>query len=115
MNSEQTCGREFVMLRALIACCIVIAITGCGGGAPTINGDATAPQIEQDYVIGPGDQLEVFVWGHEDLSTQVQVRPDGEMSTPLVEDLRAAGKTPTELARTVETALSDYVRSPTVT
>jgi len=43
------------------------------------------------------------------------VRPDGNISTPLVEDLQAAGRTPTELARAIETALSDYVRSPTVT
>jgi len=66
-------------------------------------------------VIGAGDSLQVFVWGHNDLSTTVQVRPDGAISTPLVEDLRAAGKTPTELARAVEIALSDFVRTPTVT
>ncbi len=67
------------------------------------------------YVIGPGDGLEVFVWGHDDLSTEVSVRPDGNISTPLVEDMRASGRTPTELARAIEEALSEYVRSPTVT
>ena len=73
-------------------------------------------QAESDsYVIGAGDGLEVFVWGHEDLSTNVQVRPDGAISTPLVEDMRAAGKTPTELARAIEAQLLEYVRSPTVT
>ena len=57
----------------------------------------------------------MFVWDHEDLSTTVQVRPDGRISTPLVEDLQASGKTPTDLARDIEVVLSEYVRSPVVT
>jgi polysaccharide export outer membrane protein len=96
---------------------ILVMLAGCGGGGSTIRGsDAAAQQTESDdYVIGAGDGLQVFVWGHDDLSTVVQVRPDGKISTPLVEDLQAAGRTPTELARDIETALSEYVRSPTVT
>ncbi|MEX2123370.1 MAG: XrtA/PEP-CTERM system exopolysaccharide export protein [Woeseia sp.] len=68
-----------------------------------------------EYRIGPGDSLQIFVWDHEDLSTSVQVRPDGMISTPLVEDLQAADKSATELARDIETVLSEYVRSPVVT
>ncbi len=68
-----------------------------------------------EYRIGPGDSVQIFVWDHPDLSLDVEVRPDGEISTPLVEDLQAAGKTPTELARDIETVLSEYVRSPVVT
>lgn len=68
-----------------------------------------------EYTIGPGDALQIFVWDHDDLSTAVQVRPDGKISTPLVEDLQAAGKTSTELARDIEGVLSEYVRSPVVT
>lgn len=68
-----------------------------------------------EYQIGPGDSLQIFVWDHEDLSTSVQVRPDGKISTPLVEDMQAAGKTATELARDIEVVLSEYVRSPVVT
>jgi polysaccharide export outer membrane protein len=67
------------------------------------------------YVIGPGDTLNVFVWGDSELSTQVAVRPDGMITTPLVEDLPASGKTPTELARTLEAKLSRFVKSPKVT
>jgi polysaccharide biosynthesis/export protein len=55
------------------------------------------------------------VWDHEDLSTTVAVRPDGRISTPLVEDLQAAGKTPTTLGRDIEWVLAEYVRSPVVT
>lgn len=77
-----------------------------GGGA-----DATSPL----YVIGPGDSLHVFVWGDNELSTEVVVRPDGLITTPLVEDLPASGKTPTELARTLEERLSRFVKNPKVT
>jgi polysaccharide export outer membrane protein len=67
-----------------------------------------------DYLIGAGDTLQVFVWRQPDLSTTVPVRPDGRISTPLIEDLVAAGKTPTQLSREIEQALSEYVRSPEV-
>jgi polysaccharide export outer membrane protein len=66
------------------------------------------------YIIGPGDTLQVFVWRNPELSTTVPVRPDGKISTPLVEDMVAVGKTPSELARDVERVLGEYVRSPQV-
>lgn len=66
------------------------------------------------YIIGPGDALQVFVWRNPELSTTVPVRPDGKISTPLVEDMVAVGKTPSELARDVERVLGEYVRSPQV-
>jgi polysaccharide biosynthesis/export protein len=68
-----------------------------------------------EYQIGPGDNLSVFVWRQEELSTVVPVRPDGMISTPLVEDMKAVGKTPTQLARDIEKVLSEYIRSPQVT
>lgn len=66
------------------------------------------------YIIGPGDTLQVFVWRNPDLTITVPVRPDGKISTPLVEDMPAVGKTPTQLARDVEKVLAEYVRSPEV-
>jgi len=91
-------------------------LSACGGSMPSMSPEAAAEaSADSEYVIGAGDGLQVFVWGHEDLSTSVQVRPDGAISTPLVEDLRAAGRTPTQLARAIEEVLSEYVRSPTVT
>jgi polysaccharide export outer membrane protein len=78
--------------------------------APLVATPASAP----DYVIGPGDSLQVYVWQNPDLSVTVPVRQDGKVSTPLVEDMQAAGKTASALARDIESVLSEYVRSPKV-
>jgi polysaccharide export outer membrane protein len=67
-----------------------------------------------EYIIGPGDSIQVFVWRQPELSVTVPVRPDGKISTPLVEDIVAVGKTPSQLARDVEKVLAEYVRSPQV-
>jgi polysaccharide export outer membrane protein len=67
-----------------------------------------------NYIIGPGDQLQVFVWRNPELSETVPVRPDGKISTPLVENMVAVGKTPSQLARDMEKVLAEYVRAPTV-
>jgi polysaccharide biosynthesis/export protein len=75
---------------------------------------AAAPGIPTDYIIGPGDALQVFVWRNPELSQTVPVRPDGKISTPLVEDMVAVGKTPSALARDIEQVLAAYVRSPQV-
>jgi polysaccharide biosynthesis/export protein len=71
-------------------------------------------KVGGNYVIGPGDSLQVFVWRHAELTATVPVRPDGKISTPLVEDVVAVGKTPAVLARDIEKVLSEYVRSPQV-
>jgi polysaccharide export outer membrane protein len=83
---------------------------GASAPAPTLPGLPAAAA----YIIGPGDSLEVFVWRNAELSATVPVRPDGKISTPLVEDMVAVGKTPTQLARDVEKVLSEYVKSPQV-
>jgi polysaccharide export outer membrane protein len=67
-----------------------------------------------DYIVGPGDTLDVFVWRNPELSTRVPVRPDGKISTPLVEDMVAVGKTTSQLARDMEQVLEKYVRTPKV-
>ncbi len=73
-----------------------------------------AQTAQKQYIIGPGDSLQVFVWNHPELSVTLPVRPDGQISTPLVENMPAAGHTASELARALEGRLSEYVRSPTV-
>jgi polysaccharide export outer membrane protein len=66
------------------------------------------------YLIGPGDQLQIFVWNHPELSPTVPVRPDGRISTPLVENMVAVRKTPPQLARDIEAVLKEYIRAPKV-
>jgi polysaccharide biosynthesis/export protein len=75
---------------------------------------ATPVAVSADYLIGPGDSLHVFVFQNDELSVTVPVRPDGKISTPLVEDMVAVGKTPSQLARDIEKSLAEYVKSPKV-
>jgi polysaccharide export outer membrane protein len=83
--------------------------------APALPPDLPMPGPEADsYIIGPGDGLQIFVWRNPELSANVQVLPDGRVSTPLVEGISATGKTPAQLARAIEQALSEYVRQPRV-
>ncbi|MFC4313327.1 XrtA/PEP-CTERM system exopolysaccharide export protein [Steroidobacter flavus] len=70
--------------------------------------------VAPDYRIGPGDTLQIFVWRNPELTQTVPVRPDGKISTPLVEDMIAVGKTPSQLARDIEVVLAEYIRSPQV-
>jgi polysaccharide biosynthesis/export protein len=95
----------------------VLVLLSCGTSVPP--GFALAQQqqssaVSPDYLIGPGDTLQVFVWQNPELTVTVPVRPDGKISTPLDEDMRAVGKTPSQLARDIEKVLAEYVRSPHV-
>ena len=84
--------------------------------APPVAKAPLTPQEAKNYVIGPGDVLDIFVWQNPDLSQKaVPVRPDGRISTPLISNIMAAGKTPVELAHDMDKALSEYIRSPRVT
>ena len=75
-----------------------------------------ATKVPDEYIIGSGDQLSIFVYRNPDLSEGgVAVRPDGKISTPLIEDIVAAGKTPTQLAREIEQRLTKYIQDPNVT
>jgi polysaccharide export outer membrane protein len=90
-------------------------MTGCAGTGSNSVTETQEQLPAPEYLIGPGDNLQVFVWDHEDLSTTVQVRPDGRISTPLVDDMQAAGKAPTQLGRDLAGVLGQYVQSPVVT
>jgi len=113
--------RNAPMLTAWIILLLVTAAGCASTGSSAIDSDVNdnnatvTSSPTSEYVIGPGDSLQIFVWDHADLSTGVQVRPDGRISTPLVEDLQAAGRTSTQLARDIEGVLSEYVRTPVVT
>ncbi len=96
--------------KILLFLCSLVFLVGCS--YPLLE-DVEVPS-DYTYIIGPGDSLEIFVWGNPDISRGVTVRPDGKITTPLVDDLLASGKTPYELAREVEKELSKFVRDPQV-
>ncbi len=95
-----------------VAGLMIIALVACA--TPTLE-DSEPVSEPHMYRIGVGDTLDIFVWDNPELSVSVPVRPDGRISTPLVEDVMASGRTPAELAREMEQRLSKYVRRPTVT
>jgi polysaccharide export outer membrane protein len=93
----------------------MVLIAGCTTDPPAIGQEDTKVGEGPNYRIGPGDVIEIFVWRNPELTISLPVRPDGKISTPLVEDMQAANKTPSQLARDIETALATYVKSPVVT
>ena len=92
----------------------VLVTTGCENTVPYADAMPGIEVPDYNYIIGPGDSLGIFVWRNPELSQTVQVRPDGKLTSPLVEDLEAAGKTSTELAREIEEILGTYGRDPFV-
>jgi polysaccharide export outer membrane protein len=98
---------------ATFSCLVTLVFGMASAGEP--QAAASAPSARSnDYVIGPGDTLQIFVWRSPELSSTVPVRPDGKISTPLVEDMIAVGKTPAQLARDIEAVLAVYVKLPQV-
>ncbi len=100
-------------LRTLLILALVAGVAACAGPRPSMP--SAAATTDDVYKVGPLDALNIVVWRNADLSGTVQVRPDGRISTPLVQDLVVAGKTPPEIAREIEKALGKYVRDPNVT
>ncbi|MBK6295878.1 MAG: polysaccharide biosynthesis/export family protein [Rhodoferax sp.] len=93
-----------------------LVVAGCASTSssfPPAPTSAATPGY--NYIVGPGDSLNIIVWRNPELSMAVPVRPDGKLSTPLVDELVVQGKTSTEIARDVEKALSKLVRDPVVT
>jgi polysaccharide export outer membrane protein len=88
-------------------------LAGCASRYPAAPVSSATPDYR--YVIGPGDSVNIMVWRNPELSMSVPVRPDGRITTPLVEDLPALGRDPTTLAREIEKALAKYIRDPIVT
>ncbi|MDE2436166.1 MAG: polysaccharide export protein [Sphingomonadales bacterium] len=96
-----------------------LALSGCAGGAhgpqlPPASFVAMQEGPGEDYVIGPLDELTVFVWRNPELGAKVQVRPDGRITTPLITDMPAVGKTPKMLADDITLQLSQYIQDPLV-
>jgi polysaccharide export outer membrane protein len=102
-------ARPFAVLLALVG---AVVVAGCANKLPP---PPSVPDSTSEYRIGPGDALSIFVWQNKELSTEVPVRPDGKISLPLINDLVAAGKTPTQLSTDIQDQLKKYVNNPLVT
>ena len=105
---------ELLLLSWLALSPLIVSCASAPTPAPAPTPSPADTKPPDNYIIGPGDSLEVFVWRNPELSVTVPVRPDGKISTPLVEDMVAVGKTPPQLARDMEKVLSTYVREPKV-
>jgi len=111
-NTWRLAGVRWLAL-ALLASLLTACAGFSSGALPAAPALAATP--DYNYIVGPGDALSIIVWRNPELSSSVPVRPDGKVSTPLVDELVAQGKTTTEIARDVEVALSKLVRDPVVT
>ena len=92
--------------------CTALLISSCATQMPSAPAGTST---NTEYVIGPGDTLQVFVWRSPELSLTIPVRPDGRISTPLVEELEVANKTPAQVAREIEKRLGAFLKDPLVT
>lgn len=113
MNSSHFSSRHRVLLVSYV--CTAVGLGACSSYAPHEPAPSTAVVALTRYKIDPLDSLNIIVWRNPELSSSLSVRPDGLISTPLVDDVQAAGKTPAELSRAIEKALSKYIRDPVVT
>lgn len=102
-------------VRDLAGVALVLALLSACSSTKYPAAPAEAATPDHKYLIGPLDVLNIIVWRNPELSLTVPVRPDGRISTPLVEDLVAQDRNPTDLARDIEKALSKYTRDPVVT
>lgn len=111
-------GKSGALMRLAILLAGAASLGGCAGRVaqelPPAPFVATAEKPGEDYLIGPLDQLTVFVWRNPELGTKVQVRPDGRITTPLIQDMPAVGKTPAQLSEDIKKALSTYIKDPLV-
>ncbi len=99
--------------------CLPLVVSACSNSLSELPTATTHPSLTKNidnynYLIGSGDSLNVFVWGNPEVSGSYTVRPDGKITTSLVEDITASGKTPTQLAREIEKKLSLYLKEPIV-
>lgn len=103
-------------MKSVLWACVAasaLVLSGCATKYPLASSAVVSPA--NDYLIGPGDNINIIVWRNPEVSMSVPVRPDGKITTPLVEDLPASGKTSTQLARDIEVALAKFIQQPVVT
>lgn len=108
--------KNWTVAASMLPAMLLAGCAGAGGRAelPPASAVAAHEAPSEEYVIGPMDQLNIFVWRNPELSAKVQVRPDGRITTPLISDMPAVGKTPAMLADDLKLALSEYIKDPIV-
>ncbi|MBL8381789.1 MAG: polysaccharide export protein [Burkholderiales bacterium] len=108
--------RENRLSARIVSAVVFVAalLAGCAGDRPP-PAPVSSASPDYRYLIGPGDSVNIVVWRNPELSNVVTVRPDGRLTTALVEDLQAMGKDPTTLARDIEKELAKFIRDPVVT
>ncbi|MCG7495357.1 polysaccharide export protein [Vibrio sp. Of7-15] len=116
MNSQQNWA---FVARPLVSLVTISLLASCSS-LPPLPAASSYPSLTQNvddykYLIGPGDSLNIFVWRNPEISGSFTVRPDGMITTSLVEDIPVSGRTPTQLARDIEAELGTYLRDPIVT
>jgi|SRR5438552_5024918 len=115
-NREIAALSNIHRISCLIGAVAALVVTGCAMMTPTYPpAPVVATTTDWSYIIGPQDAVNVIVWRNPELSASIPVRPDGKITTPLIDDLQALGKTPTQLERDMEKALLKYIRDPVVT
>ena len=114
MHSSKYHNRFSNLAQPLVLMALATLLAACASGPDVESVPVPEPVEASEYRIGPGDTLQIFVWNHPELSLTVPVRPDGLLSTPLVENVKAEGKTPSQLGKDLEAAMGEYVRSPKV-
>ncbi len=102
-------------LLAVVSFALASLLAGCASSGAYAPAPSSVPSVEHRYKVGPLDVLSITVWRNPELSTTVTVRPDGRISMPLIDDVMAAGKNPSEVARELERGLSKLLRDPSVT
>jgi polysaccharide export outer membrane protein len=109
------CTQTVIVARWALLAIAATFLAACAQGPTYPPAPTGAANAGYNYIVGPGDSLNIIVWRNPELSMSVPVRPDGKLTTPLVEELYVQGKTSVEIARDVEKALAKYVRDPVVT
>ena len=116
MNKQSRRSRLSSLPSVLLAGSVLLLLSACASTSGGAGRAGTAVDVcpRSEYRIGPGDELNIFVYNEKELSGPVPVRPDGYISMPLIDRIAASGKTPTELAHDIEHRLAEYLRAPQV-
>lgn len=112
---RSSCGSFSRAIRCLALMAVAGMLAACANTPKYPPAPVSASTQDYDYLVGPGDTINIIVWRNPELSMSVPVRPDGKISTPLIDEMAAQGKTSVEIARDIEKKLEKYVRDPVVT